>query len=120
GEAIRSNKRAIATRPCLVDNNAAGVKAIHGVAEDRFVYYLWSRIPLIEYAGGVVPSINKSTMEQIEICCPSIDEQQRIADCFFSLDSEIVCETDGLSNFKLHKRGLMQQLFPIPVEDYRM
>jgi type I restriction enzyme S subunit len=116
GEAIRSNKRAIAARPCLVDNNAAGVKAIDGVAGDRFVYYLWSQIPLIEYAGGVVPSVNKSVIEQIEVCYPTIDEQQRIADCFASLDSEIVCETDRLSNFKLHKQGLMQQLFPNPVE----
>jgi type I restriction enzyme S subunit len=117
GEAIRSNKRAIATRPCLIDNNAAGVKAIQGVAQDRFVYYLWSQIQLIEYAGGVVPAINKSTIEQIQVCYPRTDEQQRIADFLTSLDTLISAESDQLSILRLHKKGMMQQLFPLPLEN---
>lgn len=114
GEAIRSNKRAITSRPCLVDNNAAGVKAIAGLAHDHFVYYLWCQIPLIEYAGGVVPAVNKSTMEQIPVCYPKPDEQQRIADCLSSLDARITAETSQLAALKTHKQGLMQQLFPAP------
>ncbi|MBS0556765.1 MAG: restriction endonuclease subunit S [Proteobacteria bacterium] len=117
GEAIRSNKRAIVTRPCLVDNNAAGVKALQGLAEDRFVYYLWSQIPLIEYSGGVVPAVNKSTIEQIQVRYPDIDEQQRIADCLSSLDTKIAAASSQLSSLRLHKQGLMQQLFPTPMED---
>jgi type I restriction enzyme S subunit len=117
GEAIRSNKRAIATRPCLVDNNAAGVKALQGLAEDRFIYYLWSQISLIEYSGGVVPAVNKSAIEQIQVCYPAIDEQQRIAGCLSSLDSLIGAESSRYSSLKLHKQGLMQKLFPIPLED---
>lgn len=112
GEAIRSNKRAITSRPCLVDNNAAGVKAIAGLAHDRFVYYLWCQIPLIEYAGGVVPAVNKSAIEQIPICYPESDEQQRIADCLSSIDTQITAETNQLGALKIHKQGLMQQLFP--------
>ncbi|MFA7320315.1 MAG: restriction endonuclease subunit S, partial [Dokdonella sp.] len=114
GEAIRSNKRAITSRPCLVDNNAAGIKAIAGVAHDRFVYYLWCQIPLIEYAGGVVPAVNKSAMEQIPVCYPEPDEQQRIADCLSSLDAQITAEANQLAALKTHKQGLMQQLFPAP------
>ena len=114
GEAIRSNKRAITSRPCLVDNNAAGVKAIIGLAHDRFVYYLWCQIPLIEYAGGVVPAVNKSAIEQIQVCYPKPDEQQRIADCLSSLDTRITAETQQLAALKTHKQGLMQQLFPAP------
>jgi type I restriction enzyme S subunit len=113
GEAIRSNKRAITSRPCLVDNNAAGVKAIVGLAHDRFVYYLWCQVPLIEYAGGVVPAVNKSAMEQIPICYPKLDEQQRIADFLSSLDTQIAAESDQLAALKTHKQGLMQQLFPM-------
>lgn len=112
GEAVRSNKRAITSRPCLVDNNAAGVKAIAGIADDRFVYYLWSQVRLIEYAGGFVPAVNKSAMEQIPICYPKPEEQQRIADCLSSLDIRITAESDQLATLKTHKQGLMQQLFP--------
>lgn len=112
GEAIRSNKRAITSRSCVVDNNAAGVTAITGLAHDRFVYYVWCQVPLIEYAGGVVPAVNKSAMEQIPVCYPKPDEQQRIADCLTSLDTRIASETHQLAALKTHKQGLMQQLFP--------
>ena len=114
GEAIRSNKRAMTARPCLVDNNAAGVKAIDGRADDCFVYYLWSQVSLIDYAGGVVPAVNKSAIEQIPVCWPKKDEQQRIANCLTSLDTRICAETDRLAALKTHKQGLMQQLFPAP------
>jgi len=112
GEAIRSNKRAITTRDCLVDNNAAGVKAIDGKAHDLFVYHLWCLVPLIEYAGGVVPAVNKSAIEQITVCYPELDEQQRIADFLCSYDLRITAESDAFEVLKTHKRGLMQQLFP--------
>ncbi|GGZ63820.1 restriction endonuclease subunit S [Lysobacter xinjiangensis] len=114
GEAIRSNKRAMTARPSLVDNNAAGVKGIDDRADDRFVYYLWSQVSLIEYAGGVVPAVNKSAIEQIPVCYPKKDEQQRIADCLASLDTRIAAEAARLAALKTHKQGLMQQLFPAP------
>ena len=43
---------------------------------------------------------------------PSVDEQQRIADCLTSLDDLITAETKKLDTLKTHKKGLMQQLFP--------
>ena len=115
GEAIRSNRRAITSRLCLVDNNAAGVKAIAGSAYDRFVYYLWCQVPLIEYAGGVVPAVNKSAIEQIPVCYPKIDEQRRIADFLSSLDVRIAAEAEQLAGLKTHKQGLMSRLFPMSV-----
>lgn len=112
GEAIRSNKRAITTRSCLVDNNAAGVKAIPGIADDLFVYYLWCNVSLVEYSGGVVPAVNKSAIEQIPVCYPEPSEQQRISKFLSSLDARIAGESDKLESLKIHKKGLMQQLFP--------
>ncbi len=112
GEAIRSNKRAVTTRPCLIDNNAAGVKAISRTADDGFVYYLWCMVPLIDYAGGVVPAVNKSTIEQIPICYPEIVEQRKIAACLTSLDELLAAEGRKLEALRTHKQGLMQQLFP--------
>jgi type I restriction enzyme S subunit len=41
-------------------------------------------------------------------------EQQRIADCLSSLDTQITAEASELAALKTHKQGLMQQLFPVP------
>lgn len=112
GEAIRSNKRAITTVPCLIDNNAAGVKSINGRATDLFIYLTMEQISLIDHAGGVVPAVNKSAIEAIPVKFPKIAEQQRIADCLTSLDDLIAAEIGKLDTLKTHKKGLMQQLFP--------
>jgi type I restriction enzyme, S subunit len=39
-------------------------------------------------------------------------EQQKIADCLFSLDELITAEAQKLDTLKAHKKGLLQQLFP--------
>ncbi|MBX9757622.1 MAG: restriction endonuclease subunit S [Beijerinckiaceae bacterium] len=117
GEAIRSNKRAITTVQCLIDNNAAGVKAIRGKATDFFIYLTMEQISLIDHAGGVVPAVNKSAIEVIPVKFPGVEEQQRIADCLTSLDDLIGTETRKLDTLKTHKKGLMQQLFPQAGED---
>ena len=114
GEAIRSNKRAITTVPCLIDNNAAGVKRIKGKATDFFVYLLMEQISLIDHAGGVVPAVNKTAIEEIAVKFPEPAEQHHIATCLSSLDALITAETQKLEALKTHKKGLMQQLFPAP------
>ena len=43
---------------------------------------------------------------------PSIPEQQKIADCLSSLDEVIAAQARKLAALKIHKQGLMQQLFP--------
>jgi type I restriction enzyme S subunit len=40
------------------------------------------------------------------------EEQQKIADCLSSLDDLIAAEIQKLDTLKIHKTGLMQQLFP--------
>ena len=112
GEAIRSNKRAITTAPCLIDNNVAGVKCIEGKATDFFIYLVTEQISLIEHAGGVVPAVNKSAIEAITVKFPTIAEQQKIADCLGSLDELIAAQARKVDALKTHKKGLMQQLFP--------
>lgn len=43
---------------------------------------------------------------------PSLEEQQKIADCLVSIDELITLHTQKLKALKDHKKGLMQQLFP--------
>jgi len=112
GEALRLNRRAYVQKECLIDNNATGLKAIDGVADDYFVYLLSQLIDLDEHCGGAVPSVNKSTLEEIEVVVPGTDEQKRIAASLSSLDDLITAQTQKLAALKTHKRGLMHQLFP--------
>jgi type I restriction enzyme S subunit len=114
GEAIRSNRRVITVSECLIDNNVAGVKAIDGKADDLYIFYILSQINLIEYSAGAVPSVNKSTLENISVFKTSLKEQQKIADCLSSVDELIAATEKRLAALQTHKKGLMQALFPAP------
>ena len=113
GEAIRSNRRVLTTKPAVIDNNTAGVKAIETKSSNEFLFYIWSNVSLIDYAGGVVPAVSKSAVEDVPLCYPSNPgEQQRIVDCLGSLDDLIAAEGRKLDSLRQHKQGLMQHLFP--------
>lgn len=116
GEAIRSNKKIRTGVPCLIDNNAAAVKS-KGEISDAFLFYLVSRINLADYSGGIVPSVNKSTIEAIEVMVPNSQEEQlKIASCLLAIDKLISAQNHTVESLKAHKKGLMQQLFPHPGE----
>ncbi|MCK9188134.1 restriction endonuclease subunit S [Acidithiobacillus sp.] len=68
----------------------------------------------VSYVGN--PKLMNGVMAKIEIPFPSVPEQQLIASCLNSLDALITAETQKLEALKTHKKGLMQQLFPSPVE----
>ncbi|WP_275849836.1 restriction endonuclease subunit S [Extensimonas sp. H3M7-6] len=113
GEALRLNRRAFVQKECLIDNNVVGLKAIYGIADDHFVYILSQLIDLNKHCGGAVPSVNKSTLEAIEVIIPAPPEQKRIADCLAALDDLIAAQTQKIELLKRFKKGLMQQLFPV-------
>jgi type I restriction enzyme S subunit len=78
---------------------------------DRF---LPSRI-LLEKKDGNTPYIVLSTITDMSLLIPKDqEEQQHIADCLSSLDTQITAESNQLAALKTHKKGLMQQLFPAP------
>jgi len=79
----------------------------------RFVYLIFQTINWVRYneAGGV-PSLSKAIIEQIITLVPSLDEQSRIISCLFSLDQNITLQANRISTLELHKKGLMQGLFP--------
>lgn len=114
GEAIRKDRRALTTRPAVIDNNVSGVKAIAGEMTDCFLFYLWATISLMDFAGGVVPAVSKTTIETIPVSYPAVDEQQKTADCLTTLDDLISAQAEKIETLKTHKKGLMQQLFPAP------
>ena len=56
--------------------------------------------------------VHFSDFLKFNIRFPSSLEQQRIADCIASLDTLITATIQELEALKIHKKGLMQQLFP--------
>ncbi len=67
-------------------------------------------------SSGTMKNIGKAEVLALQIYAPSLPEQQRIADCLSSLDTQIAAESRQLAALKAHKQGLMQQLFPVASE----
>lgn len=62
--------------------------------------------------GSTVRHSSNSTILAIELLIPNKIEQQKIASCLASLDDLISMQKEKVELLKLHKKGLMQQLFP--------
>ena len=84
--------------------------------DPKFVYYLYAAIGMERFASGSgVPTLNRNDVHAFETRVPETKgEQQRIADCLSSLDTQITAESHQLAALKTHTQGLMQQLFPAP------
>ncbi len=66
-----------------------------------------------ESQGTKVLGISSSRLEKLKIYYPKNEkEQQRIVDCLSSLDDLITSQTEKIEALKVHKKGLMQELFP--------
>ena len=68
-------------------------------------------------SSGSMKNISKPSVLELVVMAPSRPEQRRIADCLTSLDDLIAAESQKLDTLKIHKKGLMQQLFPQARED---
>jgi len=66
--------------------------------------------------GSTAKGINQKALKTVLVQLPEAPEQERIATCLSSLDALITAETQKLDALKIHKKGLMQQLFPSPQE----
>lgn len=56
--------------------------------------------------------INMDELRKTVVLLPSLSEQRKIAECLASIDDRITLETQKLDALRVHKKGLMQQLFP--------
>lgn len=81
----------------------------------NWLYYNLIKLDLNQYATGQAqPGLSVDTLKKLSSVVPSTPlEQQKIADCLSSLDNLITSQTQKIETLKSHKKGLMQQLFPI-------
>ncbi|MES2706647.1 MAG: restriction endonuclease subunit S [Verrucomicrobiota bacterium] len=68
-------------------------------------------------SGTKVRHTSPTKIGEVVVSVPAtLPEQQRIASCLTTLDDLIAAQTQKLEALKIHKKGLMQQLFPAPTE----
>jgi type I restriction enzyme S subunit len=79
-----------------------------------FIHYNLERIGLNKLVfGSGQPLITGGQLKSLLIVSPKSEkEQQKIATCLSSLDAIITAQTEKIEQLKLHKKGLMQGLFP--------
>lgn len=83
----------------------------------QYLAYLLLSEDFLEYAKkhsdrSKIPKINRDSLLAYKVAIPAQLEQQKISDCLASLDELITLQAQKIDTLKLHKKGLMQQLFP--------
>ncbi|WP_251046355.1 restriction endonuclease subunit S [Oceanobacillus sp. ISL-73] len=68
-------------------------------------------------AKNSVDSVRKSMITEMPIIMPNIAEQHKISECLSSIDDLITAQAEKVRTLKLHKKGLIQELFPSVEEE---
>jgi type I restriction enzyme S subunit len=98
-------------------SSVAVLRGVASLLSQRFLYQsiasdsLQATI-LNSMSGQAITRITLEKLGNYTIPLPGFTEQQRIADCLFSLDARIAAESEKFVTIKTQKKGLMQQLFP--------
>ncbi len=84
--------------------------------ESEFLYHkidsMYKTLRRLSTGQGGRGGLNLSIIREIEITFPSVKEQQKIASCLSALDELITAQAEKIEQLQLHKKGLMQGLFP--------
>lgn len=110
----------IATASCVLKSGIAlggDLNIIRSEINGVFLaYYLNSakKTDIAQLAQGIsVVHLYPSQLQTLFISfSKNPEEQQKIASCLSSLDAIITAQTEKIEQLKLHKKGLMQGLFP--------
>ena len=78
----------------------------------RFALYIFEKINWLQYneASGV-PSLSKSTIEQIEISIPFLPEQKKIASLLSLIDERIECQRKIINQLETAMRIIREKIF---------
>jgi type I restriction enzyme S subunit len=95
-----------------------GISPSDSLFNQYLYYYLILLKPKVKSLGqhGTQANLNKSIVQNLRFPLPTLPEQQKIADCLSSLDELIAAQSRKVELLKTHKKGLMQQLFPMEGE----
>ncbi|HYN53770.1 MAG TPA: restriction endonuclease subunit S [Methylotenera sp.] len=74
---------------------------------------MYNNLRSLSKGEGGRGGLNLEIIKSVEIPFPILQEQQKIADCLSSIDELITAQTKKIVALKDHKKGLMEQLFPL-------
>jgi len=95
-----------------IDSKLVNKLFIYNMLQTNKVKYVFTS----ELTGSTIKNLSLGTIKNIEFPVPTLPEQQKIADCFSSIDDLIAAQSQKIESLKDHKKGLMQQLFPAAEE----
>jgi type I restriction enzyme S subunit len=67
--------------------------------------------------GNAQQQLTVSEIKKFKVCYPKSPEQKKIVSCLSSVDELITAQAQKIQSLKIHKKGLMQQLFPAIDDD---
>lgn len=78
-----------------------------------FNSYIFNQAVESNVEGGIRSYLFYENFSRINIAIPSLYEQKRIASCITSIEDMIKKTNEQISLLETHKKGLLQQLFPM-------
>jgi type I restriction enzyme S subunit len=105
----------------LLNQNSVCVRANKKIIQ-MFLKALFERTDYISFIESIIRgnanqgSIALEDLFKYKFLHPGPQEQQQIASCLSSLDALITAQAEKMEQLKLHKKGLMQGLFPKTIE----
>ena len=112
-------KEDIATASCVLRNNVAlggDINVIRTSNNGVFLsYYLNNakKHDIAKIAQGIsIIHLYNEQLCNLSVEIPNLEEQQKIAECLSSIDSYISSINEKVEQLKVHKKSLLQKLFP--------
>ena len=97
------------------DSNIVWIANNGELATNEFLNFAYQKVRW-RTDDNTISRLYNDNLRSIKVALPSLPEQQKIADCLSSLDELIRAEEAWLEALQAHKKGLMQQLFPVEGE----
>jgi type I restriction enzyme S subunit len=95
------------------DSNSIWLGHYEDAVLNRFLLYCYSNLTWQTSDGGVISRLYNSDFKRMKIKYPdNKEEQEKIADTLSSIDELIIAQGQKLEALQLHKKGLLQGLFP--------
>lgn len=120
GQGISKGKVAVLGIDAAISQACAAILLKREINTDFVFHNLAGRYDEIRELSnqGALESLSAGLIAKISFSYPNNDaEQQKIANCLVGIDDLLAAQIQKLVALKIHKKGLMQQLFPLIDEE---
>jgi type I restriction enzyme S subunit len=112
GAAIATNKKRLLSRSSLIDNNVMGIIPDNEKCTSEFLYYWLLTVDLASIsAPGPLPSITGSSVGQLTVPLPPLDEQRRLTEMLLTIQDAATANAIELSAARSLKDAMLTYLF---------